>query len=138
MYSAMGTSAAITLVPIALYMTGLACADYGAVEEAAVNAALLATVPGAVSFAAHACADARRRRRRLLQASSVTVTTDATVRDAAYGDVTSDSDIADAATSAVADAAASGELSAAIIEHAAALDSTSPLRAVALSATLPP
>ena len=39
---------------------------------------------------------------------------------------------------AVANAATSGELGAAIIEHAAALDSTSPLRGVALSATLPP
>ena len=103
-----------------------------------MNAALLATVPGAVSFAAHECADARRRRRRLLQSSSVTVTTDATVRDAAYDDDASKSEIADGAQSAIAESAASGALGAAIVEQAAALDPTSPLRAVALSATLPP
>jgi hypothetical protein len=132
------TSAAITIVPIALHMTGIACADYGAVEEAAVNVALLGTVPGAMAFASHACSDESRRRRRLLQASSVTITTDATVRDAAYGDDASESDIAGGAQSALAESAASGALGAAIVEQAAALDPTSPLRAVALSATLPP
>ena len=103
-----------------------------------MNAALLATVPGAESFASHSCADARRRRRRLLQSSSVTVTTDATVRDAAYDDDASKSDIANGATDAVADAASSGALVAAIVEQAVALDSTSPLRYASVSATLLP
>ena len=58
----------------------------------------------------HACADARRRHRRLLQSSSVTVTTDATVRDAAYDDDASKSEIADGAQSAIAESAASGAL----------------------------
>ena len=103
-----------------------------------MNDALSSTVPGALAFATHACADASRRRRRLLQASSIIVTTDATVRDAAYADGASKSDIADGAQSAVAESAASGALGAAIIDAAAALDPTSPLRAVTLSVTLPP
>ena len=133
------TGGATSIVPIALHMTGLTCAEYGAIEEAAVNDALLLTILGAKSFASHECADAAsRRRRRLLQASSVTITTDATVRDAAYGDGTSKSDIADEAQSAVQEAAASGELGAAIVDAASALDPTSPLLGVELSTTLPP
>ena len=119
-------------------MTGVACSEYGPVEETAVNDALYSIIPGAVSFASHACADAGRRRRRPLQASSITITTDATVRDVAYGDDASKSDIVGGATSAVADAAASGALDEAIVERVATLDSTSPLRAVAMSVTLPP
>ena len=132
------TSAAFTNVSISLHMTGLACADYGAVEEAAVNAALLETIPGATTFTAHVCDDESRRRRRLLQSPSITVSTDATVRDAAYDDDASKSDIANGATDAVADAASSGALAAAIVEQAAALDSTSPLRYASVSATLLP
>ena len=103
-----------------------------------MNEALRPTIPGAMAFASHTCVDASRRRRRLLQASSVTVTTDATVRDAAYGDDASKSDIAGGAQSAVTESSASGTLGAAIANAAAALDPTSPLRAVTLSATLPP
>ena len=68
-------------VTLALGMSGIACDAYGAAEEAAVNTALEASIPGtdaSASFSAHTCADVARRlrdsgRRRLMTAATTTV-----------------------------------------------------------------
>ena len=103
-----------------------------------MNEALRETIPGALSFDAHVCADASRRRRNPLQASSVTISIDVTVRDAAYGDGASNSAIADGAQSAIIESATSGELSIAIVNAAVAGDPTTPLLPIEVSMSLPP
>ena len=126
-----------TLVPISLHMSGMACADYGDNEEAAVNSALASTLVGEVAFAEHACADSDARRRRLLE-TSITVSVDVSVRDAAFGGA-SKAEIADSVQSTLAASVASGDLQDLITLNAAQLDPSSPLLFVtSMSATAPP
>ena len=126
-----------TLVPISLHMSGMACADYGDNEEAAVNSALASTLVGEVAFAEHACADSDARRRRLLE-TSITVSVDVSVRDAAFGGA-SKAEIADSVQSTLAASVASGDLQELITLNVAQLDPSSPLRFVSsISATAPP
>jgi len=118
-------------------MSGMACADYGDNEEAAVNSALASTLVGEVAFAEHACADSDARRRRLLE-TSITVSVDVSVRDAAFGGA-SKAEIADSVQSTLAASVASGDLQELIALNAAQLDPSSPLLFVtSMSATAPP
>ena len=115
----------------------MACADYGDNEEAAVNSALASTLVGEVAFAEHACADSDARRRRLLE-TSITVSVDVSVRDAAFGGA-SKAEIADSVQSTLAASVASGDLQELIALNAAQLDPSSPLLFVtSMSATAPP
>ena len=115
----------------------MACADYGDNEEAAVNSALASTLVGEVAFAEHACADSDARRRRLLE-TSITVSVDVSVRDAAFGGA-SKAEIADSVQSTLAASVASGDLQELIALNAAQLDPSSPLLFVtSMSATVPP
>ena len=86
-------------VTLALGMSGIACDAYGAAEEAAVNAALEASIPGtdaSASFSAHTCADVARRlrdrRRGLMTADTTTVEigTTASIDVAEYADAQDD------------------------------------------------
>jgi hypothetical protein len=134
------TDAAATIVTLSLYFSsssGLTCADYGASEEAALEAALAAVIIGIKRFTAQTCADdsiERRRRRRLLSDNAIVITTDVTVRDAAY-DGLSKAEIAASVTSAVGEAAASGALH---TDVSNAVEADSPLVYAAASATVPP
>ena len=115
----------------------MSCVDYGAEEETAVNNALASTLAGATFFSSHTCSDSGFRRRQLL-VSSITIDTEATVRDAAY-DGASKAAIADIAQNTLAESVASGDLHEAILLEIMALDPSSPLRSVSsLSATSPP
>ena len=115
----------------------MACADYGDNEEAAVNSALASTLVGEAAFAEHECADSDARRRRLLE-TSITVSVDVSVRDAAFGGA-SKAEIADSVQSTLAASVASGDLQELIALNAAQLDPSSPLLFVtSMSATAPP
>ena len=115
----------------------MACASYGDNEEAAVNSALASTLVGEVAFAEHACADSDARRRRLLE-TSITVSVDVSVRDAAFGGA-SKAEIADSVQSTLAASVASGDLQELIALNAAQLDPSAPLLFVtSMSATAPP
>ena len=107
-------------------MSGIACADYGSIEERAVNNALNQKIVGVKSFSNHTCTAADARRRRLLS-SSIVIETDVTVRDAAHSNATSKDAIVESVQSIISDAVASGELGGRIADEAAKLDPSSPL-----------
>ena len=88
-------------------MSGIACADYGSIEERAVNNALNQKIVGVKSFSNHTCTAADARRRRLLS-SSIVIETDVTVRDAAHSNATSKDAIVESVQSIISDAVASG------------------------------
>lgn len=101
-----GPSSADTVdVDLKLSLAGVSCADYGDEEEACVNTALAAHIAGQPSFSAHACTDLARRR-ALLSAGEVELTTTATVTTAAYDD----DDVQSSMSASVSSAVESGAL----------------------------